>query len=488
MRILSYILLSGLLFFFIPNVEGQISFYNVYSNNAYDFGEGIVQLEDSSYVVTGSSSSFGGGSQAFLMKIDSLGDFKWSQSYGGFESESGRRVLYEPGYGFFICGHTNSIGNGSYDFYLVKTDVNGNFEWERAYGDYGWERVHDAALLRDSGVMMVGETSSNPTDNSNAFIVRTDKNGDTLWTKEIGGLGSDVATCIKQYNDSSFVIGGSFYNEDSLMMKAIMYKIMDDGTMVDTFVFGPNGNYYLNDIEVVGNKIEGVGAAEGPMTDGEDFYLWEVDLTTGAIIDENLVFGPGPNRGAAITSYDVDFRRYIGYEHIGPTAYPGGRDVAIANYNSNLTWLATVAEVAGFDEDEVNDMIRTSDGGAVVVGSADNYGNGVSSVYVMKIGPGEIYPITTGLITPINFVALDDLKFVESSCYPNPVSTSLNVSVKSESKVSYEVLNCYGQRMLEGSFFASEKINVAFLDQGVYFLMLRDENGNQGSTKIEIVR
>jgi hypothetical protein len=48
-----------LFFFLIPfMVSSQTEFYKIYTNNGYDFGQGIVQLEDSSYVITGSSSSF----------------------------------------------------------------------------------------------------------------------------------------------------------------------------------------------------------------------------------------------------------------------------------------------------------------------------------------------------------------------------------------------------------------------------------------------
>ena len=98
----------------------------------------------------------------------------WSNNYGGPESESGRRVLYKKNFGFFICGFTNSIGSGGFDNYLAKVDELGNLEWEKAYGGEGWEKVHDAALTKDTGVIMVGETSSNFSDNQDIYIVRTD--------------------------------------------------------------------------------------------------------------------------------------------------------------------------------------------------------------------------------------------------------------------------------------------------------------------------
>ena len=78
-------------------VNAQNAFYKLYSNNGYDFGEGIAQLEDSSFIVTGTSSSFTDGpSQAFLLKVDSVGEYQWSLPYGGTEEDGARRVLYSP--------------------------------------------------------------------------------------------------------------------------------------------------------------------------------------------------------------------------------------------------------------------------------------------------------------------------------------------------------------------------------------------------------
>ena len=63
----------------------QSSFYRLYSGAGYDKGEDVVQLQDSSYVIVGSSSSWGDNQAAFMLHVDSLGNYLWSNNYGGPE-------------------------------------------------------------------------------------------------------------------------------------------------------------------------------------------------------------------------------------------------------------------------------------------------------------------------------------------------------------------------------------------------------------------
>ena len=86
----------------------QTSFYRLYSGSGNDKGEDVVQLEDSSFVIVGSSSSWDDNQAAFMLHVDSLGNYLSSHAYGGAEVDGGKRVLYKPGSGFFIIGQSNS--------------------------------------------------------------------------------------------------------------------------------------------------------------------------------------------------------------------------------------------------------------------------------------------------------------------------------------------------------------------------------------------
>lgn len=458
--------------FLLPGLSfGQISFHKIFSQGSFDFGYGIDQLEDSSYIITGASGGFGSGSQAFLLKLDKFGDYQWSLGYGGLESEEGRRVIYLENIGYFIGGTTNSYGNGAYDLYLTKVGLDGTQEWEYTYGGAAWDRLHDMALTRDSGFLLVGENSSNVNENQDGYVVRTDKNGVVLWEQKFGDGGDDVLKTIRPYNDSSFVIGGHYFNADSSMYKAVLYKIVDDGTILDTIYLGDHGNYSVNDVEVMGGQIEAIGYNEGPLSIGTDHYAWELDLVSHAIVSEWGIYTDGDDELECITSYDNDSRRYITYNFGGTGTFEGGPDASIGAYNEDLIYLGIAGLISDNGLDQTSDAIRTSDGGAVVVGSTAGAGGGVSTVFVTKIGPGEVYP---NFANPIvyNLVELPELsEFNQISVYPNPFTDLIHFEGLDESSrlIVYSLL---GEIVYEGVVNTQASIDLSVLPGGAYLITL----------------
>ncbi|MEJ2271025.1 MAG: hypothetical protein P8X91_00745, partial [Candidatus Bathyarchaeota archaeon] len=58
----------------------------------------------------------------------------WSQTYGSENQEVAHWIVETSDGGYAISGYTNSFGDGSYDSWLIKTDVNGNMLWNKTYG------------------------------------------------------------------------------------------------------------------------------------------------------------------------------------------------------------------------------------------------------------------------------------------------------------------------------------------------------------------
>tara|TARA_R110002072_G_scaffold67521_3_gene165585 strand:- start:12802 stop:14250 length:1449 start_codon:yes stop_codon:yes gene_type:complete len=452
---------------------GQISFFNYYADNGVDIGEGIVQLEDSSYVLTGSSSSFSSSSQAILMKIDSLGNFLWSQNYGGLESESGRRVLYKNGFGFYMCGFTNSFGNGGFDYYLAKTDTNGVLEWENSYGGSGWEKVHDAIMTADTGTILVGESSSNLTDNKDIYIVRTDINGDTLWTKTIGGLGDDYASAIVGIDDTTFVIGGRYYVADSSLTKGWLCKIHENGTIYWDTTFGNYQNTWINGLAIEGGIIRCVGGASGGNNIGISLFN-SIVAFNGDYWGEYTEPSTGSYEHTGISAYVPAINYYTSLSISDVWTFPFGNDVLINTLQPNLLWIT--GNSIGHEYDDVaNQIIRTSDNGAIVIGYTTGVISGGNELYVCKIGPTGQFPDVvnyglSGIVSVLEQTIQNDV-----TIFPNPSSGVVHVTTDNFSYEKISVLNAMGQVIYKEDFTQNFQFDLSAFPSGYYILQLEGE-------------
>lgn len=469
MRILTVIALL----FFTGLSFGQAPFFHMYANGGDESAEGAAQLDDSSFIITGSSDSYPGGvgSQAFLMKLDTMGVPVWSKHYGGSEMDQGKRVAYQEGYGFLVAGTTNSIGSGGYDFYLFKTDVNGVLEWEKAYGGTSWERLHDAALTRDTGMFMVGETLSNPTNNPDMYIVRTDKNGDTLWTKTLGGLGTDLLSGVKRYDDSTFYVAGHTYIEDSSYTKAYIAKFHEDGTMIWSDTIGPNGNYYINDVSTSDFDVFSVGYRNGPGSNGNDLYYMRHEHD-GNHLGETTHANEGDYKAHEAVAYGVPDKRYVGYTVFSSTTQPDGDDLYIARMNYVFFWdLVTVLHLYYYEPETVNEIITTSDGGALAVGQMSGEAMGLHHAYVCKVGANDSVADYNPPHNVFSLVSVTEEEIGDNlSVYPNPTAGLINIESSLNEAVEIQILNSLGQVLADDSFQGKYSFDLSLYGSGMYLL------------------
>ena len=487
MQVLRFLLFLSS-FFFLFDLNGQISFYKLYSNNGYDAGEGIVQLEDSSYVICGSSSSFTDGpSQAFMLHVDSLGNYLWSKHYGGPELESARRVLYKKNIGYYLAGFTNSFGSGAYDFFLVKTDLQGDVIWQKTYGGTEWEKVNDAALTKDTGVMMVGETNSTNGNATDAFIVRTNSFGDTLWTKKIGGLGVDFATSIRPVNDTTFVIGGQIYLQDSLKTKGFLMRIRDNGILDWFKTVGDNGNYSVSDVDVYQNKINYVGYYINNQTQIESPFFGRLDVSGGSDFtgQENV---SDKRVRDLITTFGSEGKKYMAYRYTADPSSNFGLDLTIARLPMDLWWDNSYVTVNFPFEDIANQLIPTSDGGVVAVGTTLFSGAGGSNVFALKIGPNSLYPTVPVDPVPNSLVFVNELTTSsKTAVFPNPSDGNIKLISNENNIRAAQLVDLSGKLVFNGEIPNSTVLDLTQIQSGTYILELFNErNESLGRTRVVI--
>lgn len=109
-------------------------------------------------------------------------------------------------------------------------------------------------------------------------MVKLNQDGDTLWTKTIGGTGQDVANTIINVEDSMFIVGGEYYNQDSLLSKGFLMKINQNGNVVWMNQIGDNGSFGITDVTLFTNKIYATGWKWDPLLNEHDNYTGRYEL------------------------------------------------------------------------------------------------------------------------------------------------------------------------------------------------------------------
>lgn len=187
--------------------SGNIIWANLYGSNGNDNVSAIEKLQDGSIIITGSTSSFSGTFDPFIIKLSPYGDFLWSKYYRWWNQDYASSVIQTSDAGYIISGHSNSFNIGGFDIFSLKLDQSGNIMWARTYGGFFDDFASSIKKTSDGGYIIGGYTFSYGIS-GDALIIKLYGDGIIRWAKSYGSSGFDN---IKYINNSSngFIACGS---------------------------------------------------------------------------------------------------------------------------------------------------------------------------------------------------------------------------------------------------------------------------------------
>jgi len=182
---------------------------STFGGSDWEYGGFVQQTSDGGYILAGATRSFGaGGEDLYLIKTDSNGVEIWSKTFGGSQHEWESTVKQTTDGGYILAGTTETYGAGSYDAYLVKTDSNGDEIWSNTFGGSNVDRARSVLQASDGGYILLGWTSSFGAGKSDVYMVKTDSNGNELWSRTFGGSAGDVGYSVSQITGGGYIIAG----------------------------------------------------------------------------------------------------------------------------------------------------------------------------------------------------------------------------------------------------------------------------------------
>lgn len=420
----------------------------VISGDWIDRIEDVIKTNDSGYLMSLQSysnssydkiSTYYGGSDIWLVKLDSQLNIEWQKSYGTRFLDAFSSTAEDKDGNFYIACYSSgmdSVGNrnvpikGATDTWLIKLDSEGNEIWQKSYGGNSSENFSEL-VINDSGNLFLAMSS-----NSNASIDKTSNsinNTYDIWILEL---------------DSS----GNIINQNTIGTNEYDY-ISSFKSINNNLVIGISTSASANGDKTTGNY------------GGSDVWLFNLDDTLGIDWQTSL----GGYGDETLNDFFYSDKRNTLFASCA--SYSGVNGMKTIN-NKGLTdyWLVELDlngnvlnqyGAGGSDEDNLIQVIE-SDG--LLYGFGTSRSNASGDKIDNSIGETDIWITTFDVALSVQSVDTD-LKPI--TVYPNPVSSKLNV-VGLEDYTSYSIYSISGQLMNQG--YTNTTIDVSNLHNGIYFL------------------
>ena len=158
-----------------------------------------------------------GSYDVWAVKVSKDGDFIWEKSFGGSGIDHGYSVLDTPDEGVLIAGDTNSNdldvsrNFGGTDAWLIKLNSSGEMEWEKTYGGSDFETLASIRSCQNGDLLLIGNTKSSEMDTAgenDLWLMRCSAEGDLLWQKTFGGLDIDLGFDAVELSDGRILWAG----------------------------------------------------------------------------------------------------------------------------------------------------------------------------------------------------------------------------------------------------------------------------------------
>jgi len=378
------------------NAQPAVQWSEMYGGSYDVHFDCVKQTPDGGFIVIGNRYWYTpyNSRDLYLLKTDSSGNDEWNQTYGGILEEAGNHIEITSDGGFIICGYTESYGVYEYrNVYLVKTDSNGDTIWTRTFieGNTGY----CVRQTSDGGYIVAGNVGSMST--YDFLLLKTDSNGDLEWYRTYGGENRETARSVIETLDGGYALVGSTNSFEARLDDVLLIKTDEFGNELWSRLYGLDNDDYGYDIKqtedgdyLIFGTTYSYGFGSG------DFLMIKTDVN-GELLWFNSYGDVGSELGRSgiITSDDC----YI----IAGQTYPPATTtydfyVVKVDQNGNQIWDLII----GNDSFEYGYCIQqTDDNGFIMTGDKYNYVTNSYNGFLVKLGPDSLAPLRI-IVSPIN--------------------------------------------------------------------------------------
>ena len=383
--------------------------YKTLGGEKTDWAYHIEQTYDEGFIVTGISFSYGPGQgNVWLVKTDAQGNVEWDKSYHKSGLDYGMDVLQTDddgdginNDGYIVLGYARN----NHTIWLFKVDAEGNMEWEHIYPGRRLSKGHDIEQTNDGGFIIAGYTSVSLFGSAfDVWLIKTDAEGYMEWNQSYDLPYWDEAYSVRQTPDGGYIVaGGKIFNlADS--SSVYLLKINDTGVKEwSKFIQREDEDDWAYCIQLTSDGSYAIVGSALFKTDMEGNLLWSQPI-------DGMYLQQATDGGYIIVGEKDQF----------PLGEYGFRDLKLVKTDSegNIEW---TRYLGGVHTDGGRCIQSTKDGGYIIAGKTASFTAGElnDEFFLIKMGTDtnlKIENIKGGLgisaeVINLGEVALSDLNW-----------------------------------------------------------------------------
>ncbi len=357
----------------------------IYNDRAYS----VIKTRDGGYAMVGAASSFGSGlMNAWLVKTDADGNLQWNQTYSGLGVGMAGYMIQTDDDGYALVGYTYALGDSGYVTWLIKTDANGNLLWNQTYSIPGANSAGSVVQTSDGGYALAGGTTSSDGTEVDAWLAKTDDNGNMQWNKTYSEPGDNEMYVLVQTSDGGYVLSGYASSFGAGDKDFWLMKVDFSGNAQWNQTYGGSGHDIVTSLVQTGDGGYAlVGYSNSSGSGGDDFLLVKTD-SSGKLL-WNKTYG-GSNVDTALSGIQTSDG---GYALAGVTNSSGTEFVKAwlvkTDSSGNIQWNQTYG---GSGENVASSVVQTADAGYAFTGYTNSSGAGGDDFWLVKTDGNGIIP------------------------------------------------------------------------------------------------
>ena len=326
----------------------------------------------------------------FLNQVNAQVNNTFFTVIGGNNADLGQGLTNTSDGGWVVTGATNSFGAGGYDILLTKFGSNGTFLWAKTIGMTFADTGQGIQETNNTDLVVAGQTYDSG-GYDNIWIGKFSSNGNTLWTKKLGGNGyvNEAAFGLIKNDNEELIIAGIATNTGPGGQDAFLAKLSTNGTLLWAYTLGGSNNDYFNAIQVTRDTgLIAVGQTDSFGGAGTDVMLSKFNVN-GTLQWARTLDGGSNDAGLAVQeTYDGGFV-VTGYVS---TNFGAGyhENVLLAKFSSNGTFLWSQALGGNNTASALFGLVETADNGLVTVGQILGFSENPAALVTKFWGNGTL--------------------------------------------------------------------------------------------------